>query len=86
MELKPCPFCGGEAKLFTKASVSRGVTRGWEFGIYCSKCNVTTPRTNYILEVQLDELGDLTTIRDERSLAITAWNRRADNAICDCNF
>ena len=51
-ELKPCPFCGGKAKFFTKAHTERGITRGWIFGIYCSQCDVTTPKTNYALEIQ----------------------------------
>ena len=78
-KLKPCPFCGGEAKLFVKTSCSRGVTRGWEFGIFCAKCDVTTPKTNYLVEVQLDAYGEVITVVDERLLAIEAWNRRASD-------
>jgi Lar family restriction alleviation protein len=75
-ELKPCPFCGGEAKFFAKAYLERGITRGWQFGIYCTKCNVTTPKTNYGLEIQLADWGNIITTVDERPLAIEAWNRR----------
>lgn len=75
-ELKPCPFCGGEANIFTKSSVERGVTKGWEFGIYCTKCNVTTPKTNYRLEVQIGKGGNLIYNADERTQAAEAWNRR----------
>ena len=75
-ELKPCPFCGGEAKFYTKVYTERGITRGWNFGIWCSKCNVSTPKTNYALEIQLDDTGEITTIVDERLLAIESWNRR----------
>ena len=78
-ELKPCPFCGGTAKLYVKTNCSRGVTRGWEFGVFCVKCSVTSPKTNYRLEVQLDTDGEVIPIIDERPLAIEAWNRRADN-------
>lgn len=77
--LKPCPFCGGEAHFFTKCTVERGLTRGWEFGIFCSKCNVATAKTNYRLEVRLGDLGRITEIVDERQIAIDAWNRRADH-------
>lgn len=77
-ELKPCPFCGGKAKFFTKASSARGVTRGWEFGVFCYKCGITSPKTNYLLEAQLDDFGEITTRTDERPEAIEAWNRRAD--------
>lgn len=79
IELKPCPFCGGKAKFFSKTNISRGITRGWEFGIYCSKCDVTTPKTNYRLEVQLGESGDIKVHEDERLSAAELWNRRADN-------
>lgn len=78
MELKPCPFCGGSAEIFCKTSIARGATRGWEFGIRCSKCGVTTPKTDYCLEIQLGKLGAITELMDERSMAIDAWNRRAE--------
>lgn len=76
VELRPCPFCGGEAKFLVKVSTERGIIRGWNFGIYCSKCDIATPKTNYILEIQLDEMGEIITVIDERPLAIEAWNRR----------
>ena len=78
-ELLPCPFCGGKASFFTKADVARGTTRGWEFGIYCTNCSVTTPKTNYVLEIQLGNLGEITEIIDEREKAITAWNTRTES-------
>ena len=78
-ELKPCPFCGGEAKFFVKYFSERGISRGWQFGIYCFKCNLTAPKTDYQVEVQLNELGDIVTIVDERDKAIEAWNRRVDD-------
>lgn len=78
-ELKPCPFCGGESKFFVKCFSERGIIRGWQFGIYCSKCNLTTPKTNYTVEVQLNEFGDIVTTTDERDKAIEAWNRRVEN-------
>ena len=76
-ELKPCPFCGGEAKFLLKTYTAGGTTRGWEFGIYCTACDVTTPKTNYNLEIQLNDYGDIEVVVDERHSAIKAWNRRA---------
>lgn len=78
-ELKPCPFCGGEAHFLIKCSLEHGTTRGWEFGIYCSECNVTTAKTNYRLEIRLGDLGHITEIVDERQMAVEAWNRRPDH-------
>lgn len=76
IELKPCPFCGGEAKYVVKCHSERGIARGWEFGIYCTKCGVTTPKTYYKLEVQLSGDGQISIIEDERCQAIEAWNKR----------
>ena len=78
-ELKPCPFCGGEAMYFAKCRTERGVIRGWQFGIYCTKCNVTTPKTDYKIEISFDPDGEIREIVSEREEAAKAWNRRADN-------
>ena len=80
-ELKPCPFCGGKAKFFVKSSMCREITRGYNFGIYCTKCDITTPKTNYIVEFKLNDSGEIEVTEDERLLAVEAWNRRADNAL-----
>ena len=79
IELKPCPFCGATANFFTKLFRNRGTSRGWEFGICCTKCDITLPKSDYRLEVQFGNLGGITTVIDERPLAVEAWNRRADN-------
>lgn len=76
IELKPCPFCGGTANFFTTLFSMKGTTRGWEFGICCTKCDVTTPKRNYRLELQFGCLGGIETVIDERPLAIEVWNRR----------
>lgn len=78
-DLKPCPFCGGKAKFFSKIFSERGTTRGWNFGIYCTKCNVTTARTDYSVEVKLNDDGNIFVLVDERYEATKAWNRRSDN-------
>lgn len=75
--LKPCPFCGGKAKFLVKCHMERGITRGYSFGIYCTKCDITTPKTNYTIEFKLNDGGEIDVTKDERPLAIEAWNRRA---------
>lgn len=75
-DLLPCPFCGGSAHFIVECSYARGATRGWKFAIGCTKCGVTSPETNYALEVQLGNLGQLTRVMDEREQAVEAWNRR----------
>ena len=81
MDLKSCPFCGGEAAFLVKCHSERGIARGWEFGVYCKKCDVTTPKTDYRLEMRLNEHREIETIVDERLLAITTWNRRIKNEL-----
>jgi hypothetical protein len=74
-----CPFCGREAKFLTKARSLRGTTRGWEFGTYCTRCNVTTPSTCYELEIELGDRGEIKTLVDDRAKATSDWNRRAND-------
>ena len=77
-ELKPCPFCGGQAKFLINSRSERGSARGWNFGIYCTKCDITTAKTNYALGVQMAGDGSIVITTDERSEAIEAWNRRVE--------
>lgn len=81
-DFKPCPFCGGSGEIFVKTTSARGLTRGWEFGVWCSKCGVTLPKQTYTLEVQLCANGEISTLMDERDLALEDWNRRIGD---DCN-
>lgn len=78
-KLKPCPFCGGQAKFFTKVNDAKNTSIGWFFGIFCTECGVTTPKTSYYLEAKLTDSGELEITRDDRSEAIEAWNRRPDD-------
>lgn len=80
-ELKHCPFCGGEAKFFTRTFFQKGVSRGWEFGVFCTQCDVQTPRIDYKVEISFESNGEIKTTTDERQLAADTWNRRTNNAI-----
>ena len=45
-ELKPCPFCGGDALLSVdQDSVTDTAGRKWAYVIVCSKCCATTGLT-----------------------------------------
>lgn len=62
-KLKPCPFCGGEAKL------SKQTTITWflKFNSYyvrCETCGASSRKS--------DEIGE------EKDKAIEAWNRRVE--------
>lgn len=74
--LKPCPFCGGEAKFFITASVRTGDLLGWQFGICCEKCNIMLPKKNFKVEVEFSDYGAVKTVTDERAAAIEKWNLR----------
>lgn len=81
-ELKPCPFCGDQAAMFTRvgdADGVRGETRVWYFGIGCTECGVALPRRNYKLVVQMGRCGGIKILDDDRQEAADLWNRRADN-------
>ena len=74
--LKPCPFCGGEAKFFRKASFELGTRRGWQFGIHCTKCGVGIPKNDYTVEVEFSDYGEVKVVKDERPTALEKWNLR----------
>ena len=78
-ELKPCPFCGGQPEFFANSYNQHGLTRGWNFGIRCQKCNIRLPKDDYKLYVRLSSDGDIITSEDERGIAEEAWNRREKN-------
>ena len=62
-ELKPCPFCGGEAELrYHPSSMRDPECRAWEAG--CSICDARVGSTIYA-------------IGKTKQDAIAAWNRRA---------
>ena len=74
--LKLCPFCGGEAKFFRKASFEIGTRRGWKFGIHCTKCGIETPKNDYTVEIEFSDYGEVKVVKDERPAAIEKWNLR----------
>ncbi len=76
IELKPCPFCGGTAKLDIKCYNARNDIRGWSFQVKCSDCKVELPK-QYKVEVELNPSGDMSFVTDERQKAAEIWNRRA---------
>lgn len=74
--LKPCPFCGGEAKFFITGCHRAEDLTGWRFGICCQKCNITIPKNDYTVEVEFTDYGAVKTVTDERPVAIEKWNLR----------
>lgn len=62
-ELKPCPFCGGKAKLL------EGDWSSNDHGIYCQGCSLTVDPSEMLPE---DETEGLTS----KEIATKVWNRR----------
>jgi Lar family restriction alleviation protein len=68
-ELKPCPFCGGEAVLYHQSSKYTDYDGDY---VHCMHCGCRT---------KLFECfnGTGKTHEDTEREAVNAWNRRADN-------
>ena len=65
MELKPCPFCGGEAECIT----DNAFTQDAESYVRCRRCRAQTSRF-----ISDDLLYDM----NGKPNAAKAWNRRAN--------
>lgn len=76
--LKPCPFCGGEAEFFVQSHTTSemGMKSYWHIGVRCTKCNLTSPKL-YSLTLTLGTNAEIRAIEDERQHAVDDWNRRA---------
>jgi Lar family restriction alleviation protein len=75
-ELKPCPFCGGEAytKVVSRDYMQTGYSIGAEVG--CQKCNFHM-RGDSIFEV--DEFMNMKMVSEGAQHVIENWNRRAND-------
>lgn len=65
-KLKPCPFCGGEAKLKMEHKPGIGLTLWCE----CESCGAEA--TGYCPQDNIDSFDK------SRELALEKWNRRAE--------
>ena len=80
--LKPCPFCGGKAMFLTIRNKPLHSDVGVMFKIKCMKCGTEFPKS-YECEMYMDQDGGIRTGKDERTKAITDWNRRANDENTD---
>ena len=79
MELKPCPFCGGDAHFEQTAYGTDCGMVSMRFQIRCKNCHAAAPNGGGQLRLDLNSDGDIRFATDERTKAITAWNRRAND-------
>lgn len=75
-ELKPCPLCGGEARVICLTDGGHWFIK--EYEVCCSRCGATMNRT-YRSEFNInDTTGELVLLHDGKKEAIDEWNRRTD--------
>lgn len=70
IELKPCPFCGGEARLYTSAN---GVA------VVCTNSIECGCRTRWYMDADDFISAWIKTDKVSVESAIEAWNRRVKN-------
>lgn len=73
--LRPCPFCGGNAIFKVINTVASASRSGMTFNVQCAECRTSAP-TGHIPEISLKlyEDGSLEIIKDEREYAAQWWN------------
>ena len=77
-KLKPCPFCGSEAKIEQTAyGTTDNASCKLSFAVRCTKCDATAPNANGYIAIKLSFNGNFNLWHDDRLKAIEAWNRRA---------
>lgn len=78
-ELKPCPFCGGEADFWNEGLQMVGInalSTVWK--IRCKKCGaaIRGKSCSYVFDTD----GNFTETNNEKIIIVEAWNRRVTDA------
>lgn len=80
IELKPCPFCGGEAIVKQTAYGTTDLNScKLSFDICCGKCSAKAPNGYGYIAFNLGRNGEINRWHDDMPKAAEAWNKRVDN-------
>ena len=75
-ELKPCPFCGGEAEMRNDGLILDGLSTFYTtWRIKCITCGASVKAQRGTFSFEKD--GKLIETNDAKYMIATAWNRRA---------
>lgn len=74
-KLKPCPFCGGDARVYKTSTHYSAESWGDNWKVACNECNMGSMH-EYSTEVYRNKHGEVTIEHDGKKEAIEAWNRR----------
>lgn len=78
MELKNCPFCGGEAQTECLSTVNNTDGLSKVFVIRCRKCGLRAPEP-FRIYARIENNGMCEFDDTQKIAAIEFWNRRADH-------
>ena len=73
--LRPCPFCGGNAVFKVNGTISSPSKSAMTFCVQCVKCGARAP-SGHVSEIsfKLYDDGELKITKDERSYEAAWWN------------
>ena len=78
MELKKCPFCGGEAAFRAGPIEVEGGSALFQFVLECRECGARAKHSSGNVCVSMGENGNINVWISQKEKAADEWNRRAE--------